>query len=283
MRRAQPLDLAHLPREIALIESFAKAFPAVPQVACFDSAFHQNMPAVAKRLPIPRRFTDAGVRRLGFHGLSFAYLLEELERLAGKKTACGKIILAHLGSGASMAAVNAGKPLDTTMAFTPTAGLIMGTRPGDMDPGLLIYLMRSENMSAQQADEFINQQCGVLGIAQSTSDMRELSARRSTDPRAAEALESFCYSAKKWIGALAAAMGGLDTLVFSAGIGEHAPDIRQEICTGLEFLGARLDPDRNLQNAPVISAGNSPLTIRVIPTDEEIMMARIVADLAIPK
>jgi len=281
LRRARPLDLAHLPREIELMETFAQEFKGVPQVACFDSAFHAAMPTVAKMYGIPRKYYAAGVRRLGFHGLSYAYLMEELERVAGREAAMGKVILAHLGSGASMAAVRGGTPMDTTMGFTPTAGLVMGTRPGDMDAGLLLYLMRAERMNAEQADAFINEQCGLLGVAETTYDMRELSRKRATgDVRAAEAMALFSYSARKWIAALAAVMGGVETLVFAGGIGEHATDVRSEICAGLDFLGIRLDEKRNAASEAPISREGSPVAVRVIKTDEEVMIAQITEGLA---
>ena len=278
LRRTQPLDLAHLPREIALIESFRGAFPDVPQVACFDTAFHRDMPRVASLLPIPRQYDAAGVRRLGFHGLSYSYLMGRLEELAGKAAAQGRVLLAHLGSGASMAAVRAGRPMDTTMGFTPTAGLVMGTRPGDLDPGLLVYMMRVQRMAPEQMDDFISRRCGLIGLSQTTADMRDLLARRPTDVRAAEAIDVFCYQARKFIGALAAAMGGLDTLVFSGGMGEHSPEVRAQICAGLEFLGLRLDERANAAGAHVISAADSPVTARVIATDEEVVIAQAVCD-----
>jgi acetate kinase len=276
LRRTQPLDLAHLPREIALIEGFRQAFPDIPQIACFDTAFHRNLPLVAQLLPIPRRYHDAGVRRFGFHGLSYTYLMSQLSALAGPEIANGRIILAHLGSGASMAAVRGGKPIDTTMAFTPTSGLVMGTRPGDLDPGLLVYLMKDQNLSNEQMDKFISQQCGLLGVSETSSDMRDLLAARVNDPRAADAVDLFCYQAKKHLCALTATLGGLDTLVFSGGIGEHAPEVRAGICEGLEFLGLQVDAFRNTRGCDVISADQSRIAIRIIPTDEEIVIARIV-------
>ncbi len=276
LRRTQPLDLAHLPRQIALIEVFRKRFAGVPQVACFDTAFHRNLPRVAKLLPIPRKYDAAGVRRFGFHGLSYTYLMEELAREAGGSAARGKIILAHLGSGASMAAVKEGKPVDTSMAFTPTAGLVMGTRPGDLDPGLLIYMMRMEKQTPEEMDGFISKHCGLIGISETSNDMRDLIAWRATDLRAEEAVELFCYQAKKFIGAYAAAMGGLDTLVFSAGIGEHSPEVRAGICAGLEFLGLKLNLERNARGESVISDEASGVTVRVMKTDEEIVIARSV-------
>ena len=276
LHRTQPLDLAHLPREISLIEGFREAFPAIPQVACFDTAFHRNMPPIAQLLPIPRRYHDAGVRRFGFHGLSYTYLMSRLAAVAGEAAANGRVILAHLGSGASMAAVRGGKPIDTTMAFTPTSGLVMGTRPGDLDPGLLVYLMKEQNLSAGDMDRFISQQCGLLGVSETSSDMRDLLAARGTDPRAADAVALFCYQAKKHLCALAATLGGLDTLVFAGGIGEHAPEVRAGICDGLGFLGLNLDASKNAGGCAVISAAESRISVRVMPTDEEVVIAEVV-------
>lgn len=276
LKRNQTLDLAHLPREIALIEILSERLPGVPQVACFDTAFHRDLPRVAQLLPIPRAYTDTGIRRLGFHGLSYAYLLAELRRVAGDDAAAGRLVLAHLGSGASLAAVHRGKPIDTTMAFTPTAGLVMGTRPGDLDPGLVVHLMRLEKLSPGEADDLISNRCGLLGISGTTADMSDLLARRGDDARAAEAVDVFCYQARKWVGAYAAALGGLDTLVFSGGIGEHSAVVRKSICDGLEFLNLRLDAERNDRHAPVISTDASTVTARVMATDEEIMIARVV-------
>jgi acetate kinase len=276
LRRNQPLDLAHLPREIALIEAFRNAFPTLPQVACFDTAFHRDMPNVAQLLPIPRRYHDAGIRRFGFHGLSYTYLMKRLAEIAGPDAANGKIILAHLGSGASMAAVRAGKPIDTTMSFTPTSGLVMATRPGDLDPGLLIYLMRSEKMSPDQMDKFISTQCGLQGISQTSSDMRDLISRRKTDPRAADAVDLFCYQAKKFLGAFYSILGGLDTLIFSGGIGEHSPEIRAAICEDLDCLDISLDANRNESAQDIISTDQSKVTVRAIPTDEELIIAETV-------
>lgn len=276
LRGAQTLDLAHLPAEIALIEAFAARFPALPQVACFDTAFHRGLPRRARVLPIPRRFDAGGVRRLGFHGLSYAFLMEELSRTAGADTARGRVIMAHLGAGASLAAVHRGRPVDTSMAFTPSAGLVMATRPGDLDPGVLVYLQRTERLDADRLDELISRGSGLLGVSETTGDMRDLLSRRRSDPRAAEAVELFCYQARKWIGAFAAALGGLDTLLFSGGIGENAPAVRAEICAELGFLGVDLDPDRNDGNEAVISRPDARIGVHVIRTDEESMVARIV-------
>lgn len=273
LRRLSPLDPAHLPGEIALIEAFTRHSPKLPQIACFDTAFHRTMPQVARQLPIPRRYQSAGVERYGFHGLSYAYLLQELERIAGP-AARGRVILAHLGAGASLAAVRDGKCIDTSMAFTPTAGLVMGTRSGDLDPGLLVYWMRQERLTADQIDDLVNRQSGLLGVSETSPDMRDLLARQASDPRAAEAVGLFCYQVKKWIGAYAAALGGLDTLVFAGGVGENAVEVRTRICEGLDFLGVQLDAGRNAAGAPVISTDTRPATVRVIRTDEESMIAR---------
>jgi acetate kinase len=279
LRNTQSLDLAHLPREIALIETFRTRFPSVAQVACFDTAFHRHLPRVAQLMPIPRRFDRAGIRRFGFHGLSYTYLMQELRRQAGDRVAEGRVILAHLGSGASMAAVLNGKSVDTTMGFTPTAGLVMGTRPGDLDPGLLVYLMRAEKLTPEELDEMINGQSGLLGVSETTSDAHELLQREASDERAKEALDLFCCQAKKWIGAYAAVLGGLDTLVFSGGIGEHSPVLRSRICNGLEFLGIDLDPARNNDSQGVISSPQSRASVRVIATDEEAIIAQTVYSL----
>jgi acetate kinase len=276
LRRLSPIDPKHLPAEIDLIEAFTKHLPDVAQVICFDTAFHHNLPRCARLLPVPRRFEAEGVRRYGFHGLSYSFLMGEVERLAGKEAARGRIVLAHLGSGASMAAVREGQPIDTTMAFTPAAGLVMSTRCGDIDPGLLVYLMRSQRLGADAIDELVNSQSGLLGLSETSSDMRDLFERETDDPRAADAINLFCYQAKKWIGAFAAALGGLDLLVFSAGIGENAPPVRARICEGLEFLGVLLDSSRNRRNADVISVDGAPVSVRVIRTDEELVIARSV-------
>jgi acetate kinase len=276
LRRAVPYAPEHLPAEIGLIEAVAKRHPDLPQVACFDTAFHQGLPGVAQRLPIPRRYQAQGVRRYGFHGLSFAYLVEELERVAGPQAAQGRLVLAHLGNGSSLAAVRGGASVDTSMGFTPAAGLVMGTRSGDLDPGLVSFLARSEGMSAERFDAMVNHESGLLGVSETSSDMRDLLARERSDPRAAEAVALFCYQAKKWIGAFAAALGGLETLVFSAGIGERSAPVRARICDGLGFLGIEIDATRNAEHAPLVSADGSRVAVRVIPTDEERMVARSV-------
>jgi len=276
LRRIQPYDPEHLPGEIALIEAFRLRLPAMPQVACFDTAFHCSMPRVARLLPIPRKFDAKGVQRYGFHGLSYAYLLEELERVAGTPASQGSVVLAHLGSGASMTAVRHGRSIDTSMGFTPSAGLPMGTRSGDLDPGLAAYLARTEHMNGSQFNDMVHHASGLLGISETSADMRELLGREGTDVRAAEAVALFCYEAKKRVGAYAAALGGLETLVFAGGIGEHSAPVRARICEGLGFLGLQIDPRRNAQHAAVISAETSRVTVRVMRTDEELMIARSV-------
>jgi acetate kinase len=277
LRRLRPYDPDHLPHEIALIEAFPKRHPKLPQVACFDTAFHQTMPRVAKLLPIPRRYDAKGIQRYGFHGLSYAYLMEELKRLGDPAATKGRVILAHLGNGASLAAVRDGKSIDTSMGFTPTAGLVMSTRSGDLDPGLVPYLSRTEQMTTKQFYEMVNHKSGLLGISETSSDMRDLIAREKPDPRAEEAVALFCYQAKKWIGSFAAALGGLDTVVFAGGIGENMPIIRARICQDLGFLGIKLNKARNAKNAARISTGSGPVTVRVIRTDEELMIARSVS------
>jgi acetate kinase len=278
LKRIQSLDLAHLPSEIALIERMQQAYPTIPHIACFDTAFHRSMTRVAQLLPIPRHYLDAGVRRFGFHGLSYTYLMKQLAMLAGTETANGKVVLAHLGSGASMAAVRDGNAIDTTMAFTPTAGLVMGTRPGDIDPGLLLYMMKEEKLTCEEMESFIAHRCGLLGVSESSSDMRDLLRSSVVDTRAAEAVALFCYQAKKHLGALSVALGGLDTIVFAGGIGENVPEIRARICDGLEYLGVSLDQERNTKGEGVISADKSCVEIRIIPTDEEFVIAQVVHD-----
>jgi len=274
LRRLTPCDPDHLPHELALLEAFRRRHPEIPQVACFDTAFHQTMPSVAKLLPLPRRFDRRGIRRYGFHGLSYAFLVEELVRLGDPAATSGRVILAHLGNGASIAAVRHGRSRDTSMGFTPAAGLVMSTRSGDLDPGLVSYLTRTGQMTPAQFDRMVNHQSGLLGVSGTSSDVRDLLAAEATDVRAAEALALFCYQAKKWIGAYAAALGGLDTLVFAGGIGENAPVLRERICADLEFLGVKIDRKRNARNAAVISSPTGRVRVRVIPTDEELMIAR---------
>jgi acetate kinase len=275
LRRITPYAPDHLPQALALIETLRQRHPHLPQVACFDTAFHRHMPRVARLLPIPRRYAAKGVERYGFHGLSYAYLLEELGRL-DPAAARGRVVLAHLGHGASLAAVRGGRCLDTSMGFTPAAGLVMGTRSGDLDPGLLSFLARREHLTPAQFDRMVHHASGLLGVSGTSSDVRDLLAREARDPRAADALALFCYQARKWIGAYAAVLGGLDTLVFAGGIGENSAVVRARLCAGLGFLGLALDPRRNARHAPLISTGAARVKVRVIRTDEERMIARSV-------
>ena len=267
LRHISAFDPEHLPAEIGLIECLAAKFPDTPQIACFDTAFHSAMPRVAKLLPIPRRYQAIGVRRYGFHGLSYEYLMTQ-PRMDGR------VILAHLGNGASLAAVRNGQSIDTSMAFTPTAGLPMSTRSGDLDPSLVGFLAQTEQMTADQFNHMVNWQSGLLGVSETSSDLRDLLARERNDERAADAVALFCYATKKWIGAFAAALGGLDTVVFTGGIGENAPLIRARICEGLGFLGVDLDHKQNATNTEGISTRESRVAVRVIPTDEEWIIAR---------
>ena len=277
--RISPYDPDHLPREIELIEAFRRRYPQLPQVACFDTAFHHTLPRVARLLPIPRRFDALGIRRYGFHGLSYAYLIQELAQLAGTQAAQGRVILAHLGNGASLAAVRDGRSIDTSMGFTPAGGLPMGTRTGDLDPGVAWYLMQSENLTPQQFNRLINHESGLLGVSETSSDMRDLIGHEATDVRAAEAVELFCYQVKKWIGAYAAVLGGLDTLVFAGGVGENAATVRARICDGLAFLGVAIEEKSNEANLSVISVPARPVTVRVMHTDEEVMIVKSVCQL----
>ena len=276
LRRLTPYAPDHLPLEIRLIEAVRKRHPTLRQVACFDTAFHRSMPRVAKLLPIPRRYAAKGVERYGFHGLSYSFLLEELMRLGDPAATKGRVILAHLGSGASMAAVRDGEGADTSMGFTPTAGLVMSTRTGDLDPGLAYYLARTEHMTAPRFQQLVNHESGLLGVSGTSSDVRDLLAREADDVRAREAVALFCYQAKKCIGSYAAVLGGLDVLVFAGGIGENAPVIRERICDGLGFLGIALDPTRNAQNAPLIARDGERVRVRVVPTNEQLMIVRSV-------
>ncbi len=275
LKRIIPFDPEHLPREIELIETLLQRYPKLPQVACFDTAFHRSMPPEATQLPIPRRYAAQGVQRYGFHGLSYTFLLQELQRLGDSAATRGRVILAHLGSGASLAAVRNGQCIDTSMGFTPTAGLVMGTRSGDLDPGLMSYLAETETMSAARFRTMVNHESGLLGVSETSADVRDLLQRETTDPRAAEAVTLFCYQAKKWIGAFAAALGGVDTLVFAGGIGENAAPVRKRICAGLEYLGIEVDEAANGRHAQCISSAASRVTVRVIRTDEESVIAAL--------
>ncbi|SNZ01386.1 acetate/propionate family kinase [Flagellimonas pacifica] len=266
-----------VPTEIEIVETFKIRYPSLKQVACFDTSFHVNLPRIAKILPIPRRFERAGIHRYGFHGLSFSHLMMELKKRIGVKKANGKVILAHLGDGACLAAVKEGKSIDTSMGFTPTGGLVMGSRSGDLDPGVVCYLLNKERMGAKQMDHLTNYESGLLGISETSADMHDLLLKEDMDVRAAEAVALFCYQVRKWIGAFTTALGGLDVLVFSGGIGENAPIIRSRICQKLDFLGIELDEDQNRKNSSQISAVNNTVLVKVIHTDEGSIIAKSVA------
>ncbi|MCW5889225.1 MAG: acetate/propionate family kinase [bacterium] len=269
LRRLVSFAPLHLPAEIASIEAVAARAPALPQVVCFDTAFHRGMPDVARRLPLPRAAHDAGIRRYGFHGLSYEYVCE---RVGG--AAAGRLVMAHLGNGASLAAVRDGKPVDTTMGLTPTGGLMMGTRTGDLDPGALVHWMRAHDAGAEALARLVDHESGLAGVSGTTADMQALLAARATSVAAAEAVDLFCWIARKHVGAMAASLGGLDTLVFTGGIGERGADIRAGICAGLEHLGVELDAARNASHAPTISLPGRSCAVRIVPTDEDRMIAR---------
>jgi acetate kinase len=268
-----PLDPDHLPAAIRGIKFIAKRFPELPQVACFDTAFHSSLPKVARMYALPGNLYDQGIRRYGFHGLSYEYVMGELQALEGK-LAGGRVIIAHLGNGASMVAVKDGKSIDTSMGFTPLEGLVMGTRSGDVDPGLLLYLLLQKKMSAKEMSTMLNKESGLLGVSGTSGDMRNLLEKMRQDSRAGEAVELFCYRAKKYIGAYTAVLGGLDVLVFAGGIGERAAVVRKRICDGLDFLGIRLDAASNEANAALISSPASGVKVRVIKTNEDLMIVR---------
>ena len=276
LRELSAFDPEHLPEEINLVEMFKNRYPSCIQVACFDTSFHASMPIIAKLLPIPRRYQELGIQRYGFHGLSYSYLLEELKQMAGNTVANGRVILAHLGSGASLAAIHNGHCMDTSMGFTPSSGLPMSTRTGDLDPGVAYYIIKTENLSSAEFSHLINKESGLLGVSETSSDMQELLTRQHADCRAAEAVELFCYQTKKWIGSFASVLGGLDTLVFSGGIGEHSAEVRARICQGLQFLGIALNESRNINHSTIISEDKSKVCVRVVPTNEELMIARLV-------
>jgi acetate kinase len=268
-----PLDPEHLPQALAAIKMSRQVYPSIPQVACFDTSFHRHMPSFAQQYALPHELWDVGVRRYGFHGLSYESIMDALGS-ADPAAAGGRVIIAHLGNGASMAAVQRGTGVDTTMGLTPTGGLVMGTRSGDLDPGVLLYLLQAQGMAPDDVNTLVNQRAGLLGVSGSTADMRSLLGQEARDPRAAAAITLFCYQARKFLGALAAVLGGLDTLIFTGGIGEHAAPIRARICADMDFLGIQIDEGRNAAHAPIISRDGSPVTVRVMPTNEDLMIAR---------
>ena len=268
LRELIPFAPLHLPSQVAMIEAVAAHFPELPQVACFDTAFHSRMPEVAQRFALPGKLWEQGIRRYGFHGLSYEYVVGKLGAELGQRP-----VIAHLGNGSSMVALKDGVSIDTSMGLTPTGGFMMGTRSGDLDPGVLLHLL-STGYSAEKLESLLNHEAGLLGVSGESSEMKVLLAKRATDPAAALAVQMFCYHVRKFIGAFAAALGGLDTLVFTGGIGEHAAAVRAEICSGLQYLGVALDGAANNRNAEVISVARSRCVVRVIETDEDLMIAR---------
>lgn len=262
-----PLAPLHLPAALSGIRAVQQRLPGVPQVACFDTAFHAGLPGPARTLPLPRKYRELGMHRYGFHGLSCEYIVGELGARAR-----GKVVVAHLGNGASLTALADGRSVDTTMGFTPSGGIMMGTRSGDMDPGALLYLLREQGLDAAALERLLNCEAGLLGVSGTSPDMAVLLGR--DDPDARLAVELFVYQVRKAIGALSAVLGGLDRLVFSGGIGEHAAPVRAAVCSGMDYLGLRLDPQRNAANAHCISAEASPCEILIVPTDEDRIIAR---------
>jgi acetate kinase len=263
-----PFAPLHLPSQVAMIEAVAAHFPDLPQVACFDTAFHHRMPEVAQRFALPQKLWEKGIRRYGFHGLSYEYVVSKLGAELGRRA-----IIAHLGNGASMVALKDGLSVDTSMGLTPTGGFMMGTRSGDLDPGVLIHLLKA-GYSADQLEELLDHEAGLLGVSGQTSDMKTLLEKSRIDNAARMGVQMFAYQVRKFIGAYAAVLNGLDTLVFTGGIGERAPAVRADICFGLEYLGVALDTAANGRNADVISLSGTKCTVRVILTDEDLMIAR---------
>ena len=263
----------HLPLELHLVETLRRKFAGTPHIACFDSWFHRSMPRIARLLPLPRKYEALGLKRYGFHGLSCAFLMAQLERLAGASASTGKVVIAHLGDGASVTAVRMGKSCDTTMGMTPGGGIMMGSRSGDLDPGVVPFLARHAQMTPGRFNHVANHESGMLGISEISGDVQVLLAHQATHPHAAEALELFCYQARKAVASMAAAVEGIDTLIFAGGIGEHCAEIRARICAPLAFLGIILDPNRNVHDAGLISSDESTVAVRVLHTDEQRMLA----------
>jgi acetate kinase len=278
-----PLDPPHLPAALKALEAAKKLGQDIAQIVCFDTSFHRSLPAVAQRLPLPRKLTEeTGLMRYGFHGLSYEYIIGELAQLAGPEVARGKVIIAHLGNGASMAALKNGKSIETTMGFTPAGGLVMGSRSGDLDPGILPYLLREGKVSPDKLNDFIYQQSGLKGVSELSSDLRDLTEASTTNPHAQDAIDLFCYQARKILGSLVAVLDGVETLIFTGGIGENASLPRAVICEGLHHLGLEINPKLNEQNCAIISSPFSQVTVRVMKTNEELVIARHTARLAFP-
>lgn len=271
LRELKPFAAEHLPHEIKAIEAIGSALPDLPQVACFDTSFHANMPEVARTFAIPEEFRKAGVVRYGFHGLSYEYIMEELGKTDPER-ARGRVVIAHLGNGSSMCAVENGRSMETTMGFTPLGGLVMSTRTGDLDPGIIVYMLKTKRYGADELNEILNRASGLKAISGISPDMADLLRKEGTSANAALAIKVYCYQARKFLGALSSALGGIDTLVFTAGIGENSAQVRERILEGMGFMGLEVDGEKNLKNGPVISKG--PVVIRVMKTNEELMIAR---------
>lgn len=263
-----PFFPLHLPHNLAAIKALAKRYPALPQLACFDTSFHNTQPRVAQWFALPRRFFEQGVRRYGFHGLSYEFIARTLPAYAPRAS---RVVVAHLGSGASLGALRDGKSVESTLGFSGLDGLPMGTRPGALDPGVLLYLLQALDMDAKAIENLLYSESGLLGVSEISNDMRDLLA--SNDPRAKEAIDLFVYHVGKHLGALVAVLGGIDALVFTAGIGEHAALIRERVCRDAEWTGLRFDLAANVAGGPRISMADSPVSAWVIPTDEERMIA----------
>ncbi len=272
-----PFAPLHLPSQVAMIEAVAVHFPDLPQVACFDTAFHSRMPEVAQRFALPQKLWEQGIRRYGFHGLSYEYVTGKLGTELGRRA-----IIAHLGNGASMVALKDGLPMDTSMGLTPTGGFMMGTRSGDLDPGVLIHLLQA-GYSADQLGELVDHQAGLLGVSGQSSDMKALLQKSHTESGARMAVQMFAYQVRKSVGAFAAVLNGLDMLIFTGGIGERAAEVRAQICTGLGYLGIMLDVAANDRNAGVISLPGTKCTVRVVQTNEDLMIALHTREVVFPK
>jgi acetate kinase len=278
LRALKHLDPTHMPQSLSVIETLIRGLPDVPQFACFDTAFHRSMPELAQRYPLPRWTADSGVRRYGFHGLSCESIISQLDQIDAR-AAKERVLIAHLGNGASITAVRDGRSVDTSMGFSPTGGLMMGTRSGDLDPTILTYLARTRAMNADTLERLVNEESGLLGVSGTSQDMRDLLERAASDDQAASAIELYCFLARKQFGAVTAALGGVETIVFTGGIGEHAAPVRDKICRGLNFLGVQLDTRRNAAHAAVVSAEGSCVVVRVMTTDEDLIIARHVVAL----
>ena len=271
LRELIPLAPLHQPYNLAAIEAAFERLPNVPQVACFDTSFHRGQPAVAELIPLPLEFREQGLQRYGFHGLSYEYVASVLPEVA-PKIANGRVIVAHLGSGASLCALKEGKSVDSTLGFTALDGLCMGTRPGALDPGVVLHLFQGLKLSTKEVETLLYKKSGLLGISGISNDMRDLLGRSEPDARLA--VDYFVYRVAKEIGALTAVLGGVDGLVFTAGIGENSPEIRQRICYACAWLGVELNESANSKRGPEISTSNSKVSVWVIPTNEELMIAR---------